>query len=135
MKVTGRCRCGEIAFEAEVDPNAAHICHCRDCQTLTGSAFRVALQVPPGKFRLLKGDPKIYIKVADNGSHRGHAFCGACGSPVYRFPTDNNPTYSLRVGSLSQRAELGAPQRHYWVKRRLPWVTHLGDIPGFQGQT
>jgi len=29
VKIDGHCHCGEIAFEAEVDPNALTICHCR----------------------------------------------------------------------------------------------------------
>jgi hypothetical protein len=28
MKIDGRCHCGEITFEAEVDPDALNICHC-----------------------------------------------------------------------------------------------------------
>src|SRR6516164_2510748 len=40
MKIDGRCHCGEITFEGEVDPDALNICHCTDCQTLSGSAFR-----------------------------------------------------------------------------------------------
>jgi hypothetical protein len=40
MKIDGHCHCGEITFEAEVDPDALNICHCTDCQTLSGSAFR-----------------------------------------------------------------------------------------------
>jgi len=28
MKVEGRCHCGKIAYEAEVDPTAVQICHC-----------------------------------------------------------------------------------------------------------
>jgi hypothetical protein len=30
MKIDGRCHCGEITFEAEVDPDALRICHCTD---------------------------------------------------------------------------------------------------------
>ncbi len=41
MKIDGHCYCGEITFEAEVDPNGLNICHCTDCQTLSGSAFRI----------------------------------------------------------------------------------------------
>jgi hypothetical protein len=40
MKIDGRCRCGNITFEAEVDPATVVICHCTDCQTPSGSAFR-----------------------------------------------------------------------------------------------
>ena len=40
MKIDGGCHCGYIAYEAEVDPDKVRICHCTDCQTLSGSAFR-----------------------------------------------------------------------------------------------
>ena len=135
MKVEGRCHCTKIAYEAEVDPIAVQLCHCLDCQTLTGSAFRVVIPASPAGFRLLRGEPRIYMKIADNGSRRGHAFCGDCGSPVYRLPTDNNPNYSLRVGGLDQRAELGPPTRQIWVKRRLPWVTSIGSVQEALAQT
>ena len=31
MRIDGHCHCGEITFEAEVDPDALNICHCRRC--------------------------------------------------------------------------------------------------------
>ena len=34
-KVQGRCHCGAISYEAEVEPCTAYICHCQDCQMLT----------------------------------------------------------------------------------------------------
>jgi hypothetical protein len=39
MKIDGRCHCGYITYEAEIDPEKVMICHCADCQTLSGSAF------------------------------------------------------------------------------------------------
>jgi hypothetical protein len=45
-KIDGHCHCGEIAFEAEVDPDALMICHCTDCQMITGSAFRANIAAP-----------------------------------------------------------------------------------------
>ena len=41
MKIDGRCHCGYITYEADIDPDKTLICHCTDCQTLSGSAFRV----------------------------------------------------------------------------------------------
>jgi hypothetical protein len=52
MKVTGRCLCGQISFEAEIDPTQVSICNCIDCQTLTGIAFRTTMQSLPGPFVL-----------------------------------------------------------------------------------
>ncbi len=134
MFVSGCCHCGGIAFEAEVEKDRLMICHCNDCQKLTGSAFRVTVPAEPDNFRLLRGEPKIYLKIADSGSRRRHAFCGDCGTPVFRMPTDNNPNYSLRVGTLDQRAELEKPSRQIWTERRLPWVVDIGSIAEIQSR-
>src|SRR5438477_1181193 len=65
MKIDGHCHCGEIIFQAEVDPDALNICHCTDCQTLSGTAFRVNIPAPAEHFVLLSGTPKTYIKTAE----------------------------------------------------------------------
>jgi hypothetical protein len=46
MKVTGSCHYEAIAYEAEVDPNSVRVCHCTDCQRLTGTAFRAGIREP-----------------------------------------------------------------------------------------
>jgi hypothetical protein len=43
MHIDGACHCGKITYEAEVDPEAVGICHCTDCQTLSGTAFRTVV--------------------------------------------------------------------------------------------
>ena len=79
MKVRGQCHCGAIRYEAEVEPGTVNICHCRDCQMMTGSAFRAAVSVAADQFRVVTGKPREYIKVADSGAKRVHAFCETCG--------------------------------------------------------
>ena len=129
MRVTGSCHCGGIAYEAEVEPGTIGLCHCADCQKLTGSVFRANVQAPAGTFRLLRGEPRRYIKTADSGNKRVHAFCGDCGGPIYASAITDPPTYSLRVGALDQRYELGAPARQIYTERRLPWVCALDEVP------
>jgi hypothetical protein len=68
MKIDGRCHCGQIAFEADADPKSVTICHCTDCQRLTGSAFRVFLHADPADFAILSGRPRGYVKTAESGS-------------------------------------------------------------------
>ena len=134
VDVSGSCHCGAIAYRAKIDPDAVQICHCRDCQRLTGTAFRTAVPACPQHFHLVRGEPRIYIKVANSGSRRGHAFCGQCGAPVFRQPTDNNPNFSLRIGGLDQAAELNRPARQIWTSRRLGWTTELTEIRSFDAQ-
>jgi hypothetical protein len=43
MKVDGACHCRKITYEAEVEPEQSSICHCIDCQVLSGSAYRAQL--------------------------------------------------------------------------------------------
>ena len=52
MKIDGGCHCGFITYEAEADPEQTTICHCTDCQMLTG------LGIPddcPGQSRRVSG--------------------------------------------------------------------------------
>jgi hypothetical protein len=128
MKVEGRCHCGAISYEAEIDPDGVRICHCTDCQTLTGSAYRVNVQTPAASFVLRSGQPKIYIKIAESGNQRAHAFCPDCGTPIYAAaPGPNPPNYALRVGTLKQRHEL-TPKRQIWSRSQLPWAQDLHDV-------
>jgi len=126
MKVNGSCHCGAIGFEAEIDPDRVRICHCTDCQQLSGTAFRVTAPCNESAFRLLRGEPKIYIKIADSGRRRQQAFCGDCGSPLYATSDEpgGNRTLGLRVGALAQCSEL-APRRQFFARSILPWLPRL----------
>ncbi len=128
MKIDGHCHCGRIAFEAEVDPAAVTICHCTDCQMLTGSAFRANISAPAAGFVLLRGTPTSYVKTAESGTKRRHAFCGDCGTPIYACAVEDPPSYSLRVGTITQRAAL-SPRRQIWRRSALDWVDHLAAVP------
>jgi hypothetical protein len=124
MLVHGRCHCGDVTFEAEANPDRVVICHCTDCQSNGGSAFRVNIPVPGATFRLLSGEPRIYIKTtADSGNPRAQAFCPTCGTPVFATTPGSGPqeTYVLRVGVLHERDQL-VPRQQIWVRSAQPWT-------------
>ncbi len=134
MHVTGHCHCKRIRYEAELDPARVNICHCTDCQMLSGSPYRVSVPAPIGTFSLLSGEPRTYVKTAESGARRVHAFCGDCGAPVYACAEHDPPTVTLRVGCLDQRAEL-APRRRIWQRSELPWSQDIHDLPGHEKGT
>jgi hypothetical protein len=128
MEVHGRCHCGRISYDATVDPARVTICHCTDCQALTGSAYRVSVPVAAEDFVLRTGEPTVYVKVADSGARRAQAFCPQCGSPLYTFAADGEPkTYGLRVGCIEQRREL-VPRKQVWCRSALEWTMDLTQL-------
>jgi len=134
MKVEGSCHCGQIRYEADVDPEVVGLCNCTDCQVLSGTAFRVSAPVPRDRFRLISGQPRIYVKTADSGSKRAQAFCGNCGSPIYASAAvEEPPSYSLRVGTVKQRAQL-PPKRRIWCQSALGWAQNVSVLPGVERQ-
>jgi hypothetical protein len=127
MKIDGACHRGRIAYEAEIDPNNVWLCHCTDCQTPSGTAYRAVVQTPATSFKLIRGAPKTYIKTADSGIRRKHAFCGDCGTPLYGSAVGETRSYSLRIGAITQRAQL-RPERQIWCRSALPWAMNLSGI-------
>ena len=135
MDVTGRCHCGAISYRASIDREKVGICHCTDCQTGTGSAFRVSVPIEGGKFKM-KGKPTNYLKTtADSGRPRVQAFCGQCGSPIYSTTPGEGQqaAYMVRVGILDQRDQL-TPKRQNWFRSARAWVTGLDAVPKNQQQ-
>jgi len=131
MHVDGRCHCGAIRYEAEVDPAESEICHCTDCQSLTGTAFRVSVTTPAENLRLLAGEPHIYVRVAESGNRRAQAFCPRCATPLWSTQAEGPTSYTLRVGALAQRDRL-PPRRQYWTRSAQHWVDDLGRLPKFE---
>jgi len=128
MRIEGACHCGNVAFEAEVDPGTVRVCHCTDCQTMSGSLFRANIPAIADTFRLLRGNPKMYVKTADSGTKRAQAFCPDCGTGLYATQPVNPTTYTLRVGTIAQRAQF-RPTRQIWCRSELPWTA---DVPGLE---
>jgi hypothetical protein len=134
MKIEGGCHCGQFGYRAEVDPDAVIICHCTDCQTLSGSAYRSVAPALEGSFQILHGELRVYVKTAENGSRRAQGFCPECGTPIYSAPDDEaSGFFGLRVGAIKQRALL-VPKVQYWCRSAQPWVQDLSAMPRIETQ-
>lgn len=134
MKIDGGCHCGEIRYEAEVDPEKVEICHCADCQTLSGSAYRTVVPALEGTFKLLSGQPKPYFKTAENGSKRAQMFCPNCGTPIYSSAAEPGSSFfGIRVGTVRQRDDL-QPKAQYWCRSAQSWTMDIRPIKKFETQ-
>ena len=103
MRIDGACHCGRISFEADIDTDKVGLCHCTDCQTLSGSAFTAFVPVPK------------------------HAFCPDCGTRMYAAAEKDPRVFNLRIGTVRQRAAL-SPKSQLWCRSALPWVMGLASV-------
>jgi hypothetical protein len=129
MQIDGQCHCGHVKYEAEIDPAKVSICHCTDCQQLTGSAYRVTAVTPTRNLRLTANAPKVYRKYGDNGRPRLQSFCPECGSPLFTAGEgEDAETTGIRLGTINQRRDL-KPSRQIWCRSALGWINDIADLP------
>jgi len=129
MHITGGCHCGQITYEAELDPERVVICHCVDCQKLTGSPFRITAVVSQDDLKVT-GEPKMYKRTADSGRVRQQHFCQNCGSPLFVNGESGEATriWGIRWGSIDQRPDI-KPLRQVWCRSSPDWLKDIGELP------
>ena len=134
MKIDGGCHCGQIKFRAEVNSDRVLICHCTDCQILSGSAYRTVAPAKEGTFEIISGKLKMYEKTAEDGSIRIQSFCPNCGTPIYSSPPQGTPGFfGIRVGAIKQRDQL-VPKNQIWVRSSQTWTQDLSHMPKTETQ-
>lgn len=121
--LTGGCLCGAVRYRAEGEPLMVGVCHCRDCQKFTGSAFGFLVGVTKAELAI-EGAVKTYAKTGDSGKPILRLFCPECGSSIAEEPTRRPGLVILNGGTLDDPAAL-TPTRQIYCDRELPWV-HLG---------
>src|SRR5215217_6718430 len=67
MTLSGGCQCGAVRYVVTAEPLALYVCHCRECQKQSASAFGVSLVVPGTAFRLTAGEPRTWSRQTDSG--------------------------------------------------------------------
>lgn len=122
MKIDGTCHCGAVRWEAEADPAHVYLCHCTDCQAISGGSGRWAVPVDACAFRLLAGTLADHPKTGDSGRVSHQMFCGTCASPVYgRSEGLDPPRVNVRLGTCHQRDRL-PPRRELFTESAQPWA-------------
>lgn len=133
MKIMGSCFCGAIVFEAQIDENRIGLCHCRDWQRFSGSAFRTFGAARPEDFAFKEGTPKYSDKTGDSGGTRRQAFCGTSGTRLASMPGDREDVVkfvTVRV-ALSEQFKGMTPVVEIFCGSRLPWQKPLDGTKQF----
>lgn len=134
MNINGGCHCGNIEYTAEIDEQKIALCHCTDCQQMSGSPFRGVVFASEDN-TMLNGTIKDYIKQsANSGNPRAQGFCPECGTHIYATSVGNEPKiYGFRIGTIEQRNQL-TPTIEIWCDSRQSWVKPVEGAKQIAGQ-
>ena len=113
----GGCLCGQVRYSAQAERATAMVCHCRDCQKQSGSAFSVLFALPAAD-----------LGTADSGRTVHRRFCGECGSPMLTELPARPGLLVVKAGTLDDPAWL-RPRLHLWCDSVQPWVSLPSDVP------
>lgn len=124
--LNGGCACGSVRYSCTESPLAQMLCHCRDCQRASGSAFAALLVVPTDRLTFEGMTPSDYEVVSESGRTMKRRFCQACGSPVAILRPETPAIQFLQAASLDDPSSF-APTCEVWTSRAHEWHPHVED--------
>jgi hypothetical protein len=125
IEIKGGCLSGAVRYAAEADATTATVCHCRDCQKFTGSAF-AALVRATKEAVTIEGTLKTFTSIGGSGNPILRHFCPECGSSIAEEPGTRSGIIILNVGTFDQPA-VATPGREIFRSDALPWVEVHGE--------
>jgi hypothetical protein len=120
----GGCLCGAVRYSGDAEPIFVAVCHCRDCQKHTGSAFAFLIEIPKTALKV-QGALKTFTSLADSGRPILRHFCAECGSSIAAEGTIQSGLIILNGGTLDDPNSI-MPSMEIYHDRALPWVQLRG---------
>ena len=117
----GGCQCGAVRYEITGEPREIFVCHCRECQKQSASAFGISIMVPRPAFLLVRGTPRFWTRATDSSRRLECAFCPDCGSRLWHQYDPRSDPISVKGGSLDAPPDL-THAIHIWTSRKLVGV-------------
>ena len=118
--LTGGCLCGRVRYTLSGPPVRRYLCHCRDCQRASGSAFTAAMMVRTADLAFtgpLAGHP---VTGASGDTITRH-FCPTCGANIINTGASTDERLILHAGSLDDPTAF-TPDFEIYCASAQPWT-------------
>ena len=113
-KMTGGCLCGQVRYSATAEPAIVAVCHCKNCQKQTGTAFSVVIGVPRSAI-------STFHDTGDSGQSVDRNFCSECGSPISSDVAVMQDIVFIKAGTLDDTTWLD-PKMHVYCDSAQNWT-------------
>ena len=128
----GGCACGRIRYKTSGQPVAQNHCQCRNCQKRSGTGHGSYLAFADRTAMTISGEAREWRVAGDSGNDKIHAFCPACGTPVYVNFAAMPDIIAIHAGSLDDPEQF-EPQFVTYRVRGNSWDTMDAALPVFDG--
>ncbi len=129
-RIKGGCLCGAVTFEANDDFTAFHLCHCKQCQKISGSSNVANLFTSTDNITWLSGED--YLKRYDHPTKQfTSVFCSQCGSGL-PFVGQSGKALIVPAGSLDEQPSKKPDDNIFWHER-MSWLEESRGAKTFDG--
>ncbi len=130
-KLEGGCFCRAVRYRLKSKPMFVHCCHCRYCQSQTGSAFVINAMIETDRIELLSGELEV-TALRSGGDHPHDVYrCPECKVAVWSDYGRRPFVRFVRVGTLDDSTVV-EPDVHIFTRSKLPWVRLPAGVPSFE---
>ncbi len=127
--IEGGCRCGRVRYAVRVDrAPKVYACHCRDCQTWSGSAFSLQFIIPQEQLDVTGETALFELASADGERTSGQRACPVCFTRLFNTNTGRPGLAVVRAGTLDCSDEL-VIAAHIWASRKLEGIEIPPRLP------
>lgn len=127
--IKGSCFCGCIQYQIHGNVLKSGVCHCKDCQRLTGGVAWPFIVVPQ-EVLVIQGEIKEFSRSGASGKQVHMGFCGTCGSTLLGRPEIWPHIRTISVSSLDDPSFF-LPSMHLWTKDAPEWFLFEPTVPKF----
>ena len=128
--INGSCLCGQVTFQMDDDFRTYNLCHCSQCQKISGSAHMSNLFTRPQNIEWLSGQDHI-VRYDVPGRQIRSEFCDKCGSPV-PYITHSEQNLIVPAGALESAPSMSPEQVIFWHER-MEWYEDVEKVDKFDG--
>ncbi|MBS0409370.1 MAG: GFA family protein [Proteobacteria bacterium] len=125
LPIEGGCICGKLRYRIADAPLAVFMCHCRNCQQRTGSAFALSMLTFRKDFAVTAGESLWRDLPGGSGDlHRQH-ICPDCFTRTHTEMLAFPDIINVRPGTLDD-ATIATPIAQAWTSLAHPWAIAPG---------
>ncbi len=128
--ITGGCLCGAVRYQAAGNPLWAVLCHCRDCQRLSGTGHVPVMGMSKSSFTA-SGETRSYTVRGTSGGRATRHFCPTCGSLLFGTTEVAPDAVSIYVGTLDEPSVF-QPEAVLFKRDRHGWDVVAGALAEFE---